>query len=336
MRYYEKLLNSLKRGVVSPVYLFFGDEVYLRESIIEHFKKALLPQGADFNIDVIDGETADPGVVVHMASTPPFMAERRLVLVKNPPWFSNIKGRSDKADDQKVLLEYLADPLTTTCLIFNVHNTVDKRKKIYKAAAKAGEAVEFVKLKPAELEKWLDLQMKKLGKKMDKPAREMLISGTATGLTGLVPEWQKLITYVGSRETITEADVKQVVYRSVEYRIFDVTDAIGRCQYAKALTGIQELLANNEKAQVIITMIARQFRLMLQVKELSKRPLNAAEIARIINEKPYPVQNALKVCKNFSRLQLINAITDLAQLDADIKTGRQEFYPGIETLLLSL
>lgn len=337
MQYYEKLLNSLKRGVISPVYLFFGEEVYLREQMIKEFKKALFPQGGDFNIDILDGETVEPAEVVQMAGTPPFMAERRLVLVKNPPWFSNVRGKGKQPEsNMNELYDYLADPLTTTCLIFNVNSAVDRRKKIFKAVEKAGQAVEFSKLKPAELGKWLDIQVRKHGKKIDRSARELLISASTMGLTGLLPEWQKLIAYVGNRREISEEDVKSVVCRSVEYRIFDLMDAVGSRQYAQALNGIRELLANNEKPPLIITMLAWQFRLMLQVKELSKGPLTATQMAGMINEKPFSVKKALKLSQNFSRGQLIDVLTRLAQLDADIKTGRQEFYPGIEALLLSL
>ncbi|MBM7855699.1 DNA polymerase-3 subunit delta [Desulfohalotomaculum tongense] len=341
MQYYERLVNSLKRGVISPVYLFYGEEIYLRERAVERFKEFLLPRGADFNMDVLDGESITPAEVVSAASTPPFMAERRLVLVKNPPWFAADSGKGAAANREKEaagvkpLLDYLANPLTTTCLIFQ-GQTADRRKKIFKAVEKAGQAINFTLLKPAELAGWLDEQSRLRGIKIDRRAKELLITGTTSGLTGLISEWQKLITYIGERKSISVDDVNQVVHRSVEYKIFDVLDAIGSRRCGTALAGIRDLLANKEPPQVILAMVARQFRLMLQVNELAGTGLPAAEIAKQINEKPYPVKKALKLGKNFSRRQLISALTGLAQLDADIKTGRVEFYPGLEGLLLSM
>ncbi|MEG6614852.1 DNA polymerase III subunit delta [Peptococcaceae bacterium 1198_IL3148] len=345
MQYYEKLVNSAKRGVVAPVYLFYGDEVYLREKAVEQFKQGLLLQAADFNMDILDGETTDVHDVVNMAGTPPFMAEKRLVLVKNPPWFSASKRKSSKQNDNvedskqaglEPLIKYLNNPLLTTCLIFNCHDAVDRRKKIFKLVEKVGEAVNFEILKPKDIAKWLEVQARKHHKKLDPQAKELLITSTTMGLTGLVAEWQKLLTYVGKNETITIEDAKKVVHQSVEYRIFDVLDAIGACKYDLALKGIRELLANKEPPQIILAMVARQFRLMLQVNELARYGLPALEIAKRINEKLYPVQNALKLGKNFNRDQLIAALSALAQLDADVKTGRQEFYPGLERLLLDL
>jgi DNA polymerase-3 subunit delta len=342
MQYYERLINSVKRGVVSPVYLFYGEEVYLREKAVEKFKQGLLPQAADFNMDILDGESADIYDVITMASTPPFMADKRLVVVKNPLWFSASKRKSKKNDDAEAkdekkldpLIKYLEDPMLTTCLIFNCHEVVDRRKKLFKQVEKAGQAVNFEILKPKDLAAWLDTQAKKFNKKLEPPAKDLLATSTTTGLTGLVTEWEKLLTYVGDKPNITVDDAKEVVHQSVEYRIFDVLDAIGACQYAVALKGVRELLANKEPPQIILAMIARQFRLMLQVNEL--RGLPAIEIAKRINEKTYPVQNAMKLANNFNRDQLIKALSNLAQLDADVKTGRQEFYPGLERMLLDM
>ncbi|WP_031513221.1 DNA polymerase III subunit delta [Desulfofalx alkaliphila] len=345
MLYYERIVNSLKRGVVAPVYLFYGEEVYLREQAVERFKESLLTQTADFNFDVLDGERVEPAEVATAASTPPVMAEHRLVLVKNPPWFSGGKKTGGKQAEGKEsrepatlkpLLDYLANPLTTTCLIFNAGITVDRRRKIYKAVEKAGQAVEFTRLRSKELAGWLDSQCRLEGIRLEPAARELLISGTGNGLTGLEKEWQKLITYLGDGKQVRVEDLKQVIHYSVEYKIFDVMNAIGQCRYGLALEGIKELLINKEPPQIILTMVARQFRLMLQVKELSAQGLSAPDIARRINEKPYPVQNALKLHRNFTRRQLIRSLIQLAELDADTKTGRQEFYPGIERLLLNI
>ena len=54
---YERILNSLKRGVVAPVYLLYGEEEYLQEKIINAFKETILtPEMAAFNCDVVEGE----------------------------------------------------------------------------------------------------------------------------------------------------------------------------------------------------------------------------------------------------------------------------------------
>lgn len=330
MQYYHKLVDSVKRGVVCPVYLFYGEETYLREQAIRHFKSGLLTAAADFNWHRLDGEQTDLDTVVNTASTPPFMAEKRLVLVKDVPWF----GAGTETSLQP-LLDYLDNPLTTTCLIFDC-DTVDRRKKIVKQVEKAGMVVNFERLKGKDLALWLDQQARLHGKKLLASAREMLVNSSSTGLTGLVAEWEKLLTYVGQGETITNEHVQRVVHQSVEYRIFDVLDAVGARRYREALAALRELLTGGTAPQIIITMLAWQFRLMLQVKELYGRGLPPPEMARLLKEKPFSVQKALTLSGGFTVAQIIGVLNQLAQLDVDSKTGRQEISAGLEQLILSI
>lgn len=358
MKYYEGLMNQLKRGVISSVYLFYGEEEYLKQQAVSKFKEYLLPQGADFNTDILEGENAVAGGVISLASTPPFMAEHRLVIVKDSPWFMALKRKSSKADEEEeeqendyekeetekgkakledaLIIKYLNQPLKTSCLIFLAGENIDRRRKIFKQVEKVGQVVHFVKLKQGELEIWLETQAHLAGKKLENQAKELLSGLNSLGLTGLVSEWQKILTYVGEKEEITYQDVMTVVHRSAEFRIFDVMDDIGEKKYYQALNGVKELLANKEKPLLILTMIVRQFRLMLQVKELSAYYRSYNEIAREINENPYPVKKALNLNRNFSQKQLFFAMSFLAQLDTDMKLGRQELYAGLERLFLNL
>lgn len=342
MQYYEKLTNSINNGVVSPVYLFYGEETYLRTQIIGHFKKGLLTAAADFNWQVLEGEQVDIDTVVAAASTLPFMADKRLVVVKDAPWFGNNKGRGnaaqppvDAATTLQPLLDYLAQPLTSTCLIFDCAN-IDRRKKIVKAVEKAGQVVNFAQLSGRDLASWLNRQAASNGKELAGAAREMLVASSPTGLTGLVAEWEKLLTYVGHKKEITADDVQAVVHQSVAYRIFDMLDALSNRRYQQAVAVLKELQASDPRPQVILTMLAWQFRLILQVGELRHRGLSPVEMARLLKEKRYPVQKSLAVSRNFSSAQLIMILEQLAQLDYDTKTGRQEFYAGLEQLMLGL
>lgn len=85
MEYYTEFLNSLKRQVFYPVYLFYGQEGYLREQAVNRLIKFFRQDGgSDFNIDLIDGDTATVGDMVASAETLPLFTQRRLVVVKKP------------------------------------------------------------------------------------------------------------------------------------------------------------------------------------------------------------------------------------------------------------
>lgn len=329
--YYKKIIDSFKRRDTAPVYLFYGQETYLKKHVISQIKELMFSGvNSEFNIVVFDAEETEVSEIVNSANALPFMFGQKLMIVKNTHWF---KSGKSKDDDMNMLLDYIKNPNPTTCLIFDAGEEIDKRKKIFKTIEKYGRVINFEKLNLREIAMWLDMKLKRYNKTIEPAARELLL-GAASGIMWLANELDKLINYVGDNSVISEEDVKQVVYFPLEYHIFNVIDAIGECRHEDSLKGIKTLLMNKEQPQVILAMVARQFRLMLLTQELMDRGLQANEITKQIKEKPYPVKKAMKLCKNFTKTQLINSIKQLSDLDLDIKTGRQTFYEGLGNILL--
>ena len=98
---YQSLLNSIERGVLSPVYLLYGDEDYLQELLVHKLKEHLVSPGfGAFNLDELDGEKAAPGQIVGSANTLPVFAQKRLVIVKNPPFFQT--GKIDNEEERSL------------------------------------------------------------------------------------------------------------------------------------------------------------------------------------------------------------------------------------------
>lgn len=347
MKYYLDLLKNLERGEVAPVYLFYGEEGYLRAQGEMRFRQSLLPaELADFNLDLLDGEAASGREVVSRAETPPFMAARRLVVVRHARFFSG-RGKSktapdgdgeaqaDLSPDEPALLTYLKDPLSTTCLIFNTGHPVDKRRRLFKAVKSAGQVVEFTPLSPRDLTRWLNKQARQAGLAIEPEVAALLIERVGRSLFLLASEMEKLTAYAAGGESIGVEDVRRVTVPRVEENIFAVVDAIGERRPARALAGIRELLAAGEPGPVIVAMIARQFRLLVQAIELRETGCPAAELAGRLEVHPFVARKLSAQAGNFTRAQAAGALRELLALDAAVKSGRQDFYPAMELFLLS-
>ncbi len=347
MEYFKELLNSLQRGVIFPVYLFYGDEVYLRDLAVSRFKDFCTgSDNSGLNYDPVDGETATPADIAARAEILPFLTGKRLVVVKNPSFFKSSK-KSVKGDPEgdaeppapgklRPLLDYLKDPLESTCLIFNTGEPVDRRKKLFQAIQKSGRAINFTLLKREELLRWLDQRAREAGKNFAAGAREALLDTAGLSLQRLVLEIDKLFCYTAGREVIKLEDVRIVCPPGLEEDIFAVVDAMGNRRYGKALDGIKDMLAAKEPPPKILAMIARQFRLLLQAHDLLGRGLKTRDVQAGLKLHPYVAQKVVAQCRNFSRDSLVCAVESLSELDAAIKTGRWEFYPAIETFLLRM
>jgi DNA polymerase-3 subunit delta len=343
MQYYRDLMNDLRLKNIAPVYLFFGEEAYLRERAVQEFRKSLVPpEIAAFNVDVLDGEEVNEDGIISCAHTPPVMVERRLVIVQHTRFFSALakinaaeKDKDNEVENKKnVLLNYLQKPLPSTCLIFNTDQSVDQRRNLFKAVKKNGRAIEFTSLKRQDLHKWLTREAQRAGKKIAPTIVEVLLNRVGQNMFLLKNEMQKLVSFTGDKKVIEESDVRILTVPLIEENIFQVVDAFGQRLISQALKGIKDLLANRQPPPVILAMLVRQFRLILQARQLTSSGCSQAELTKQLNIHPYAARKIIAQSKIFNEQQIIAILERLLEIDLGTKTGKLDFYPAIETLLL--
>ncbi|OPY57943.1 MAG: DNA polymerase III subunit delta [Pelotomaculum sp. PtaU1.Bin035] len=174
------------------------------------------------------------------------------------------------------------------------------------------------------------------GRKFTREAVDAFLESAGPSLQKLVMELDKLFNFTVGCEVITLADVLQSCPPKMEENIFAIVDALGNKRCGEALAGVRDMLAAKEPPLRILSMISRQFRLLLQARELMGRGCTAREIQGRLNVHPYVCQKITAQCDNFDYDRLVDAIGSLLELDVSVKTGRQEFYPALETYLLKL
>lgn len=340
---FKALDNSLNRQLISPVYLFYGDETYLRDIYVERFIE-LIPKGSrDFNIDIFDGSEVGIDSVIGAAMSLPFLSERRMVIVKNAGFFKarrKGKGTDEDGDEKtsdadKPLLAYLENPLETTCLIFCA-DSVDKKRKTYKSVEKNGQVVEFASLKGRDLNEWIDQRSRKLGKIMEPQAIAELITSIGSDLRQLNMEIEKLVCYADNLPKITAVDVNNLVSRTVESSIFDLVDAVAEKRYRSAVKMAREMVFLGEPVIKIVFMIARQFRLLLMAKDLIGQGYSEKAVASQLQIHPYVAQKCIKQARSFKIEELKKDLEKILDADASIKGGRQEPMMALELLIVSL
>lgn len=354
------VINSIKRGVISPVYLLCGTEEYLQEKVINSLKEALVATDiGSFNLDELEGEEVTIETIVDIANTLPVFAEKRLVIVKNAPFLLAGKKKkeadeeADEADEkesprkttpniniaenqEKRLLEYLADPLISTCLVFWQKGSVNKNRKIYKAiVASKGQVLTFNPLKGRDLNNWLVSEAQRMGKVLEPPAVEYISFNCGNQLRDLHNELNKLALYSGKEKTITLAMAQMLVTKSSEGNIFNLVDNLGQKKAEKAMQELGNLLALGEPPVKIVFMIARQFRLLLLVKDLMLRGYDEKRIASELTLHPYVTGKILRQTHNFSFAELEKNLELIRQSDLEMKSGLNQKLV-LENLVITL
>ena len=151
----------------------------------------------------------------------------------------------------------------TTCLVFDAGEAIDKRKKLAKALAGMPGAVSFDTLDDASLFKWMNQQLRPLGKRMDRAACEALAFTSGRDLTLLSGELAKLSAYAAERESITGGDIEAVATRTAESTVFAMADALAAGKAQEAFSLLNVLLAAGEQRIGILAMITRHYRQLM-------------------------------------------------------------------------
>ena len=238
------------------------------------------------------------------------------------------------------------------CLIFTAE-AVDKRGKLYKIISDAGVVLYFGTARGEAAQKEiLKKEAQKLldgyGKKLSPSAWIALGKKTGFELRRSLTELEKLVFFVGERGTVEEKDVEEVVGKTREDSIFDLTTALSEKNQLAALAALRALLDQGTHHLIILSMIVREIRLLLQARIL----VDSAKLPKfknnmeygwfqknihpalsgfadtmsmpkdfLINKHPFVVFNALRNCSRFSYPRLINFLDELLELDRSFKSS---------------
>ena len=316
--------NDIKMGQLKNVYLLYGTEDYLKRQYRDKLKHALVEPDDTMNFSAYEGNDINPKELIDLSETLPFFKEKRMILVENSGFFKN------SCDD---LAEYMSQVPESTCFVF-VEEEVDKRSKLFKAASRAGSAVEFETPKEDMLIRWILGRIQREGKKITQSVMQLFLSKTGSDMENIDKELEKLICYTLDKTEISAADVEAICTGQTENKIFEMIDAISAKNQKKALDLYYDLLALKEAPMRILFLIARQFQNLLLIKSMSAKGYPAVSIAKTAGMPSFAVQKNLRQAGAFKINQLKEAIEDCGQAEEDVKTGRMADQLAVELLIV--
>ena len=332
---YRKIFREIKAGGLQGAYLFFGEEEYVKQQALHQAIEALVnPLLKDLNYTQIDGTQVDLDTIINACETLPFMADKRLVIVKD---LSILNGKSDGDIDENRFLDYIKNMSETTCLILYCRGSIDKRKKIYRYIYSTGKALEFQHLNDRELYTWINQTVERQGKKIAYDAIRHLVDLVGNNLEDISNELKKVISYVGERTVIDVETMEQIIVPTLEQSIFTLVDAIGEKKTHEALMVLGNLIYGRGQAiQPILAMIARQFRLILQSKSYHEMGYTYETIATKLKQRLFVVRKCLSQGRNFTIEQLKRGLDLCLKVDYGIKVGRIQDTMGLELIIIKM
>ena len=320
----KSLNEDIKSGNLKQVYLLFGEESYLKKQYKNKLSRAILPEDDTVNYAYYEGKGIRAEELIDLAETLPFFAERRLIVVENSGFFKN--ASPELADYMKSLPE-------TVCFVF-VEDEVDKRGKMYKTVKAKGRVTELSRQDEKTLLYWIAANVKKEGKKMREADAKFLLSKVGTDMENIRKELEKLFSYTLGQEEITVQDMNDICTTQITNKIFDMIEAVAAKRQKKALDYYYDLLALKEPPMRILYLLSRQFKLLLHVKDLSKKGYDRAGIARDAGLHPFVAGKYVEQCKAFRSRELRDIMEEAARTEELVKTGRLGDVMGVELFIV--
>jgi DNA polymerase-3 subunit delta len=341
----QALKEALKTGNLKQVYLFCGEEAFLRLEYRRRVKTVLVNDADSMNYHYFEGNDASVSKVIELAETLPFLADRRVIIWENSGLFASAANDEDTAVKKKEaaqmaagdrLASYLKTLPETTFILF-VESKTDKRNKMYKAVAACGDVVEFPLQKPEELRLWVGALLNKAGKKVTERTAACLLEKVGNDMFNIHSEVEKLICYCGEREAVSEADIEAICTPLLKNRIFQMAEAVAGQRTDEALRLYHDMLALKVAPMWILSEFGKLYNSLLQIKELKGKGYGNDTIAARIGLPPhraFVVGKNLSLAAKYGVADLRQALAACVATDEAIKSGNISDQVGVELLIV--
>lgn len=304
------------------VYLLYGTKNFQIEEEIKKISKNI----DEMNISKYDLNNDLLSLALEDAKTISLFGDKKIVIVDNANMFT---GTTSK--DSEEIENYLNQINENTILIFIVHNDkLDSRKKITKLIKEKGKIKEF----NDELDSMSLVRKLFKNYNIEYNTIRLLIDRVGNNPLILQNEINKIKIYKDNDKNITNEDILNLTTKLIEIDIFKLIDYIVKKDKEKALELYYEMLKMNEEPIKIVVILANQFRIMYQSKELLKKGYSEKDIASILKIHPYRVKLAIQNSRNYTSETLLKYLNDLANIDIGIKTGTLNKDLALELFIL--
>jgi len=311
-----------------PTYLFVGEERFFIDEGVKIVRERFLEKGCkDFNYDLYSAQDIQASRVVEIAQTLPFMAGRRVVIVKDiDEW---------KATDREVITAYIDSPSPMTCLILTA-SRLDRRERFSMTLERKGMVVLCQPLYKQNLAGWIRRRIQQSGKDIDLHALDLLIEMVGKDMMTLNQDIEKLILYCGDRVKITMKDVVEVSSAMRSVSTFEVVDAMMEGRLKESLIFLKRAIDEGEPPVRIFYFIVREFRAMLKARMLIDTGKDLDEAIQAAGVPQFKVKEFSRPLQRFSLKDLQKIFMRLVETDGMLKGGALRPEIALEGLLLHI
>lgn len=308
---------------MEKLYFFTGENIFALEAEILRWKQSFFEKHGQENFLEIQGKDASLSELLDAVSVMPFIAEKRLVLVRSLP--------SIEKED----VESFVDAIHPQTVVVIAESKPDKRLGIVKQLLTVAEVHEFPTLSPYELSAWSKTVLAFLGSSMSEKAWNRLIDIVGTDQWMLDSELRKLAAYAGN--TITETHVEELAVPSGEQVIWKLTDLVGAGKTDEALIFLRSRIERGEDPyglwSVLLNMVKNT---VLVWSGLEGGLRDEKSISSAFGMNFYAVRGLLPLAKSLQKNTIHSLVTFASDSDVALKNGGYHYSSENQEVVIAL
>ena len=322
----QALNENIKKGKFERLYFLYGDEQFLIDEALKNLQDAVLGDSIrDFNLNVFYGGDASAETIRDAIETLPMMAPQRLVVIKEA---------QELSEKEWTALEPVIDSPVDSTVVICVANKVDKRKKYIKRFQEKGSVIEYKRPYDNQVPDWIVNISKRHKLKLSQEVVEVIHQVVGSNLTDVNSELLKLSQFLGEKNTPTVEDILSVMSRARVDTVFDLTDAIGNNDRARALDCLVNLLDHGQNEVGVLALISRHMRILKTVREGQREGLQGAKLSSRAGVSPYFMKQYLEQAKNWSDSKIEQTFAALLDTDRALKSSPVSSHIWLENFIV--
>ena len=324
------------------LYILFGQDDFSLTESLEEIKRGIGDQALlATNTTILDGQQISLDQLRAVCGALPFLAERRLVIVKGllerfePKVSHKIRYETRQKNEYKSFGDYIGKIPDTTVLVL-IDGKVKGGNPLFREISGRAEVRTFPLLRGTKLRQWIQKHVAKEGGSISPQVVALLARLVGGNLWIMANEINKLVLFTSGRP-IEEEDVKALVSYGQEANIFGMANAVLEFKAGAAEQSLHQLLERGVAPAYLLVILSRQIERIVRVKELVSQGKSEVEIQdRLGLTSEFAWHKTLEQADRYSLKRLKEVYHQLLQADLSIKTGKYDGELALNILVAEL
>lgn len=331
--------TDLKEDNFPAVILMYGVEEYLTDwaagCLVNRFVN---PAAKSLDYVKLSDDTAGADAVLEACNTFTMFSERRVVWAKDFTPLKAVNPKGFTTSDKEKLIDYVKNPNEGTLLILS-SSELEEKNDLVKELKKVCRCYDFDKLDYAALMGFAEKRFRAAGVQISRDTLKYMIDETGYfnketeyRILNLENDIKKVIAHSDGM-IVKEEDVSATLNGDMDTFVFNFLDAVSNNKKDIAFSLLHNIMAAGSDVFSIVGLLVNHFELVLEVKEFKQDGMNLGAITGVMKMHEFRIKKAMSFADKFTVEKLKSILSQLYEIDRNIKTGALEQAMALELMV---